>query len=321
MGYNHARLLHKLGYLDCIVDSDAIKAEKVGKHFNKPWYTNLESMTAHQNPNGIIVAVPTQFHSKVVKKVVESVPDLNAILIEKPLTPTVKEAEELKSTLKKYEIPVIVGHIEVYNPVVSRTIQLLNEGFLGDIHSLFFQRRGAVGEERIQTLGDVYEDVGVHDFDVASRMLPNCEVKLYASSVKENGIDNSSVIVVSSKNKGFFCTFLMSREYAGKTRTIDIEGTKATLHANLITQILELRSLEVARGEKDFSAIRVPFSSGEQIKIYGEPLLQELWNLVDCIKGTSIPQVSIEDGINALKLVETVRKSINTGKNMRIKLN
>jgi UDP-N-acetylglucosamine 3-dehydrogenase len=320
MGYLHARLLNKLGYLDAIVDTNALIAEKVGKQFKTSWYSDLETMIEERVPNGIIVAVPTKDHCKVVQQVVKQVPNLKALLIEKPVTPSVKEAEDLKNKLAKFEIPVIIGHIEVYNPVISKTINILNQGYIGELHSLFFQRRGAVGEERIQTLGDVYEDIGVHDFDVASRMLPRCEIKLFGSSVKENGIDNSSVIVISSKEKDFFCTFLMSREYAGKARTIDIEGTKATLHANLITQILELRSLEVARGEKDFSAIRVPFSNGEQIKIYGEPLLQELWNLVDCIKGSASPLVTIDDGINALKLVEAARQSIYTDESVYTRL-
>jgi predicted dehydrogenase len=106
----------------------------------------------------------------------------------------------------------------------------------------------------------------------------------------------------------------MSREYAGKLRTIDIEGTNATLCANLLTQMLELRSLEIARGEKNSSSIRIPFSNGEQIKVYGEPLLAEIWNLVDCIRRVAEPLVTVEDGIKALKLVEAARKSIETGK-------
>ena len=51
-----------------------------------------------------------------------------------------------------------------------------------------------------------------------------------------------------------------------------------------------------------------------QIKVYGEPLLSEMWNLVDCIRGDGEPLVTIEDGINALKLVEAARKGIETGK-------
>ena len=189
----------------------------------------------------------------------------------------------------------------------------MNEGIIGEIRSLLFQRRGAVGEKEIKVLGDVYQDVRIHDFDIVSRLLPKSKVKLFTSAVNVNGINNSSATIITSLKNKFYCTFLMSREFAGKVRTIDIEGTKATLHANLITQILDIRSLEIAQGEKGFSAIRIPFSSGEQIKVYGEPLLQEIWNFIDCIKGEAIPLVSIDDAINAMKIVEAARLSIDTG--------
>lgn len=320
MGYSHVRLLNKLGYLDSIVDANPELAENVGKYFKIPWFTNLEAMIEKQSPNGVIIAVPTNFHSKIAQESVKRILGLKALLIEKPIASSIKEAKELKSILAKYNIQVIIGHIEVFNPIIPRILKILSDNYLGKLRSVLFQRRGAVGEKRIQTLGDVYEDVGVHDFDVASRLLPKGEAELFTSAVKVNGIDNSSVTIISSKRKEFYCTFLMSREYAGKIRSIDIEGTKATLHANLITQILELRSLDIASGEKSSSAIRIPFSSGEQIKVYGEPLLHEIWNLVDCIKGDSNPQVTLDDGIGALIIVEAARKSVNTGANVNINL-
>lgn len=320
MGYFHTRLLNRLHFLDSIVDSNPKVAEKIGNQFGRPWFTNLDSMIEERSPNGIIIAVPTNYHSEVTVKALDLVPELKALLIEKPVTPSVEEAIKLRSILMKQHVPVIVGHIEVFNPLISRIIQMLNDGFIGEIRSILFQRRGAVGEGRIKTLGDVYIDVGVHDFDIASRILPQGEIKLFTSSVKTKGVDNSSVTVISSAKNNFYGTFLMSREYAGKIRTIDIEGTKATLHANLITQIIELRSLEIAKGEKKFSAIRVPFSSGEQIKVYGEPLLHEIWNLVDCINETEKPLVSIDDAIRSLKIVEAARKSISTKESVILNL-
>ncbi len=320
MGYSHVRLLNKLGYLNSIVDSNPDLAENIGNKFRIPWYTNLETMAQNQSPNGIIIAVPTNIHSKMVQKSIKKIPGIKALLIEKPIASSVKEAKELKSILAEYNIDVIVGHIEVYNPIIPKIRSILKEGYLGDLRSILFQRRGAVGEKRIQTLGDVYEDIGVHDFDVASRLLPKNELNLYSSAVKVKGIVNSSVTIISSKRKEFYCTFLMSREYAGKVRTIDIEGTKATLHANLITQVLEIRSLDIARGEKEFSVIRIPYSNGEQIKIYGEPLLHEIWNLIDCIKGDSTPLVSLDDGICALKVVDAARRSIKIGKSVYFNL-
>ncbi|UCG01162.1 MAG: Gfo/Idh/MocA family oxidoreductase [Candidatus Heimdallarchaeota archaeon] len=314
MGYYHARLLSRLGYLDSIVDSNPKVAEAVGKQFEKPWFSSIEKMVENQNPNGVIIAVPTETHPTVASEVITCMPEIKALLIEKPIAPSVQQAIDLREKLSKFDTKVVVGHIEVFNPVVTRIAEILGkENLIGKPRSVLFQRRGAVAETRIESIGDVYEDIGVHDFDIALRLFIKGKVRLYSTAVKLNGLANSSILVISSEAKEFNVTFLTSREYAGKLRTIDIEGTHATLCANLLTQILEMRSLEIARGDKDVSAISIPFSNGEQIKVYGEPLLHEIWNFVDCIRGKANPLVSIEDGINVLKIVEAARKSIEKG--------
>ncbi len=314
MGFFHARLLSRLGYLDSVVDSNPEIAKAVGQQFERPWYSSIKDMVKEQSPNGVIIAVPTETHPSVATEVIRRISDLKALLIEKPIAQSVNEALDLKSILLNCNVKVIVGHIEVYNPVVTRISEIVNRrNLIGNPRSVLFQRRGAVAETRIESIGDVYEDIGVHDFDIALRLFFKGKIKLFSTANTLNGVANSSVIVISSEEKEFNATFLMSREYAGKLRTIDIEGTEATLCANLLTQILELRSLEIARGEKDVSAISIPFSNGEQIKVYGEPLLQEIWNFVDCIREKANPTVSIDDGINVLKIVEAARRSIEKG--------
>ncbi|MFW9998036.1 MAG: Gfo/Idh/MocA family oxidoreductase, partial [Candidatus Odinarchaeota archaeon] len=54
--------------------------------------------------------------------------------------------------------------------------------------------------------------------------------------------------------------------------------------------------------------IKVPFS-GSQLKVYGEPLQEELLNLIDCIDGAE-PLVSIDDGIAALRIAQACRESM-----------
>jgi len=320
MGFFHTRLLHRLGFLDSIVEPDLERASKVAKQFNIPTYSTIEELAKEQEPNGVIVAVPTPIHTKVSLEVISNLPSLKTLLVEKPVATSVEEARVFQNKIKGKDLKVIVGHVEVYNPVIGRIMGILKDNVLGKPRSILFQRRGAVAETRLGSIGDVYEDIGVHDFDVAMRLFPKGKMQLFSSGLKLDNVGNSSIIVLTSKEQEFFVTFLMSREYAGKLRTIDIEGSKATLCANLLTQMLELRSLEIARGEKNTSSIRIPFSNGEQIKVYGEPLLTEMWNLVDCIRGDAEPLVTVEDGINALKLVEAARKSIETGKVIELRV-
>jgi UDP-N-acetylglucosamine 3-dehydrogenase len=314
MGFFHTRLLHRLGFLDSVVEPDLERASKVTKEFNIPAYPTIKELSEKREPNGVIIAVPTLIHTKVSLEAISYLPSMKTLLVEKPVATSVEEALMFQNEIKGKDLKVIVGHVEVYNPVIGRIMDILKDNVLGKPRSILFQRRGAVAEARLGSIGDVYEDIGVHDFDVAMRLFPRGKIKIFSSALTLDNVGNSSIIVLTSQEKDFFVTFLMSREYAGKLRTIDIEGTKATLCANLLTQILELRSLEIARGEKNSSSIRIPFSNGEQIKVYGEPLLTEIWNLVDCIRGVAEPLVTVNDGINALKIVEAARKSIETGK-------
>ena len=320
MGFYHARLLSRMGYLDSIVDTNTDTAKNVGEQFDTKWFTSLEEMSSKTSPNGVILAVPTKLHHLMAEKVIKNIPGLKVLLIEKPIASSAELATQLKTNLLKTNVKIIVGHVEVYNPVITKIQGLIEQNVLGDLRSVFIQRRGTVGETRLDSIGDVYEDIGVHDFDIVSRILPKGEVNLFSSAVKARGVDNSSTIIITPESKDFYVTLLMSREYAGKLRTIDIEGTKATLRANLLTQMLEIRSLEIARGVREISAIRIPFSNGEEMKVYGEPLLLEMWNLIDCIRGDSIPLVSIDDGINALRLVEAARKSIKKGSIVKLKI-
>lgn len=320
MGYLHTRLLTRLGNLDSIVDINPQRAKKIGHQFKIPWYTSIQDLVKARSPNGVILAVPTHLHSEVARDVVEHIPDLLAMLIEKPISSSIDDALQLKKFLDSTPVKVIVGHIEVFNPVITRIQEILSQSVLGSMRSILFQRRGTVAEARIESIGDVYEDIGVHDFDVASRLLPRGKMQLFSAAVQLDGVANSSTIVLSHESEHLFVTFLLSREHAGKVRTIDIEGTKATLSANLLTQVIELRSLEIARGEIESSAIRIPFSNGEQVKVYGEPLLLEMWNLIDCIRKDTSPLVSLDDGINALKFVEAARESIRTSQPVQVEI-
>ena len=74
MGYFHTRLLHRLGFLDSIVEPDLEKASKVGKEFNIPTFSTIEALSKERNPNGVIVAVPTPIHQKVAVEVISNGP-------------------------------------------------------------------------------------------------------------------------------------------------------------------------------------------------------------------------------------------------------
>ncbi len=309
MGKYHVRILSRLKVLSAIVDVDENAGKQISLEYNDtPYYSNYRTMMKEIRPDGVILSTPTSFHFSIAKELLSSY-NLKALLIEKPLASTIKEGELLQEIASKSSTLVSVGHIEVYNPIITKILELHKQGILGKIRSMLIQRRGAVSDGRLESIGDVYQDIGIHDFDIATRFLSG-SYKLSAFPIEHNGLINASTVILHNKASNIMCTFLLSREFAGKIRRIEIEGTKATLICDLLNQTVVIRQLGIAKG--DTNSISIPFGSGEMIKVYGEPLLEEILSFLDTIDGAN-PLVSIKDGIKGLIIVESARKSGSNG--------
>ena len=68
-----------------------------------------------------------------------SYPFLKALLVEKPVAKTRNEAIELQNLANQHNITLLVGHIEVYNPIVLRLLEIVEKGHLGEIRNIIFQ--------------------------------------------------------------------------------------------------------------------------------------------------------------------------------------
>jgi predicted dehydrogenase len=316
MGKIHLRVLHRLGVLAGISDINKEDLEKISKNFDGiPYFTDYKEMISTIKPDGVIIATPTSLHYSIAKDILENF-SLKGLLIEKPVCNTLAEALDLLEVIKKSKTKITVGHIEVYNPVVTKMLELFNQGVIGDLRTLIFQRRGAVSDGRLDSIGDVFGDIGIHDFDIASRLLHG-SLQLKAISLKHvsSNVINSSTVTIY--NKDIICTFHFSREYAGKKRQIELEGTKGTMVVDLLDQFLTIRQLGIAKG--DTKSITIPYGSGETVKVYGEPILEEIWSFIDTMNQMDVkPLVSIHEGIKGLELIEYARKSSETGSSITI---
>jgi len=314
MGSLHARVLSRLRVLAAIVDP-CPDVREIADRRNVPFFDNYETMIEKIKPLGVVIATPTESHFAITQAILTKFPSIRGILIEKPLASSLVQAKQLETLGKSHQTKILVGHVERYNPVVERMIDLLHTNTIGTIRSVIIQRRGAVPEKRIPSIGDVFVDIGVHDFDVLSRIVQG-DFELRVVGVKRDGGHCNAATVVLSKEDGPQCTIHLSREHAGRQRTIEIEGTGGTMIVDLVAQIIELRSLGVAKGEE--RATVTPFREGERMKLYGEPLQEELMDFLDCLVTSRNPKVTLADGVTAIALVENARRSLETGKVLQV---
>ncbi|MCF2135775.1 MAG: Gfo/Idh/MocA family oxidoreductase [Candidatus Thorarchaeota archaeon] len=309
MGRIHARVLNNQRSLAAVADLDAVRARAIADIYGVRAFDNIESMLDEMNLDGIIISTPTSTHASIAKMIAEKY-DVKGILIEKPLASTYKDAKHVAELLKRKNIKAIVSHSEIYNPVVDRALSLIHDGAVGDIRTVIHDRRGFVPPKRIPSLGDIFEDIGVHDFDIMARVSSG-SATLYAQCITEQGVYNSATVIVKFKS-GKAHVFHLSRQYVGRKRSMDVSGTKGTLSIDLFGQIIKVQDLDKAPSA-DSRTINLP-ERGATIKVYGEPVGEVISDFIKIIETDSQPRVSLDDGVAALKVVEAARESAKLGR-------
>lgn len=156
LGFHHARLLRELPdtRLIGVYDIDAERARHVASELQTRAYPALDQLL--ENTQAITVAVPTSAHFEVGRLVLASGCD---VLIEKPITPTTAEADELIRLADEQHRIVQVGHIERFNGAVRACEPYLDSPLFVESHRLApFVPRG--------TDVPVVLDLMIHDIDL-----------------------------------------------------------------------------------------------------------------------------------------------------------
>jgi myo-inositol 2-dehydrogenase/D-chiro-inositol 1-dehydrogenase len=305
-----------MGVLVGVADKDKATVEQAAKSHNTIAFTDFETMLDETKPDGVVIATPTSTHATIAQTIATNYEGIKGILIEKPLASTLEDGKKVSEIVKKRGIVTLISHSEIYNPIVERALSLIKTDAIGIPRTIIHDRRGFVPPERIPSLGDVFEDIGVHDFDIMAR-ISNGPAKLYAQSNTASGIHNSGTVMVKfdTETEHFFH---LSRQYAGRRRYMDVSGTKGSLVLDLFGQIIKVQHLDqapVAKGD----TIRLP-ERGATIKVYGEPVREVLNDFLRCIKTGDTPRVSIDDALCALEIVEAARQSAESGKVIDIEI-
>jgi predicted dehydrogenase len=316
MGRIHARILADMGVLVGVVDMDMSCANEVADTYKVKAFDNFESMIEETKPEGIVIATPTSTHAKIAEDIASKYDDIRGLLIEKPLASNLKDGEKVAKIVKEKNIVTLISHSEIYNPIVGKALSLIDADAIGKPLTVIHDRRGFVPPERIPSLGDVFEDIGVHDFDIMARISEG-SATLYAQSNTSGGIHNSGTVMVKF-NEGTEHFFHLSRQYAGRRRFMDVSGTKGTLVLDLFGQIIRVQHLNQAPMAKS-DTINLP-EMGATIKVYGEPVREVLNDFLRCIKSGKTPKVSIDDALCALRVVEAARDSAESGKVINIEV-
>jgi len=115
----------------CDIDEDRVR--EMATEYGIEAYVDIDEMLAAADLDWVHVCTSVQTHLPLAKKAIEAgVP----VLIEKPVTETVEEAEELAETARRHGVRVAVVHQHLYDPVMRTATAQVREGELGTVRGV-----------------------------------------------------------------------------------------------------------------------------------------------------------------------------------------
>jgi len=115
--------------LGAIVDP-APAAAALATKAGVPHYTRLQDLLAADKPDGVILATPNQLH---VEHALLCIDAGLAMLLEKPIAPTVAEALQLIDAADKVKARLLIGHHRAHSPIMAKAREVVTSGVLGPL--------------------------------------------------------------------------------------------------------------------------------------------------------------------------------------------
>ncbi|MBS3819882.1 Gfo/Idh/MocA family oxidoreductase [bacterium] len=285
LGTQHARILSYLEEAELIgvADIDFKKAVEIGNRHGVKYYQDYEKMLDEIDAG--IVATPTSDHYSIAMKLLQ---EGKSVLIEKPITENVKQAEKVVGLAQKNGSVLHVGHLERFNPAVEAI-----EGMISEPKFIEVQRLGSFSARSLDI--DVVLDLMIHDLDIILALTQD-EVKVIRSSgihVLSEKIDIASARLEFSS--GCIATLTASRVHQGKVRKLRIFEPTSYYSVDYIDQ--EVKIFPLNGRQTDIKTLKINKE---------EPLKKELINFFQCIQDKKRRKVNGEEALRALKLAYSV---------------
>ncbi len=292
-GRNHARHLREIpgAHLVGVYDRKPERAQAVAVELGIRAFENLEAV--FDAVRAVSVVIPTSEHSAVARQAFGRGVDL---LLEKPITRTLQEADELVECAARTGRILQVGHVERFNPGVVAAKAETRQPLFFEVHRL-----GVFSPRSLDV--DVVFDVMIHDLDLVLWMVPASvrEVRAVGLPVLSDKVDIANARV--EFENGVVANFTASRVSTERVRKFRYFQPYEYLSIDF-----ERRDAIVLSVDQNSSPPGIKFRKLETRP--QEPLLAELEAFVNSVRTRKPPLVGGREGRAALALAESVMNCI-----------
>lgn len=300
LGKIHLKLLSQsskyelVGFYDADEKASKIISEELG-------YKSFPSMEALIDACDMIdVVTPTIYHFDCAEKVVKAGKHL---FIEKPITQTVAEAEQLLKLVEANNVQGQVGHVERFNPAFMAVRDKIDNPMFIEAHRLAeFNPRG--------TDVPVVLDLMIHDIDAILSVVDSPVKNVYASGVS---VISETPDIANARiefENGCVANLTASRISMKKMRKARFFQRDAYISVDFLEKKCEVVKMKDAPKNPDDFAMVLTNAEGVKKQIYfdnpevdtNNAILDELETFAIAIEQKTEPVVTLSQGTNALKV-------------------
>ncbi len=287
LGGFHTRTLSKMPEVELVgvSDPDLMRAQVLAWRHNCVAYKTVEELLTQVD--ALVVAAPTEYHAEIGIKALEA--GIH-VLMEKPIANSEEGARKLLELSEKNSVVLQVGHSERFNSAVVETMKHVKNP-----RYITIERLGPY-DPRVAATG-VTLDLMIHDLDILLTMIDSEIEKFEAigASMLSNHEDICNVRI-KFKN-GCVADVTASRASMEASRRMRIYQQDSYLSVDYVSARLKIYTKKnpVINSLKD---IDISYPKLER----KEPIKEELYHFIDCIKTSKTPTPSGEKGLKALRL-------------------
>jgi predicted dehydrogenase len=306
MGRYHVGVLAELAQVELvgIVDVDPQRIQHLADTYNTTALTDYHDLLGEVDV--VSIAVPTTVHYEVAREFLDAGVH---VLIEKPIAPTLAEAEELFELAERRGVMLHVGHVERFNGAVQELKNIVREPILIEC------RRLGPFQSRVKEDGVVL-DLMIHDLDIVLNLVNSRVHRLSAvGAAVLSDVEDVANVQLWFDN-GCLATITASRATQEKIRTLAVTQREEYIMLNYTDQDIRIyrqgsSEHRLGRGELRYKQEALI----ERIFVHKDnPLKLEIRHLLDCATHQAARMVSAADELYSLQMtleiIETIRKDL-----------
>jgi predicted dehydrogenase len=297
LGRHHARILASTDGVEFVgvADTDLARAREIAATHGVEAFDDPAALVGRAD--AVCVATPTVSHHAVAGALLDA--GIH-VLVEKPMTTTLAEADDLIARAAARGVVLAVGHTERFNPAVDVALPFLTRPRFIEVHRL-----GTFPDRSLDI--DVVFDLMIHDLDLLLAALNQEVVGIEAVGVP---VLTDRVDIANARLRfadGCIANLTasrISRDRVRKIRFIEPAAYVSVDYASRDVEVWRLRRQDGARPAIEGGPVPVPDA---------EPLRREIEDFRDAIREGRLPRVTGEAGRRALALAQRINDAMSRG--------